>query len=75
METQSKQKYYLYIDECGDQNLENFNPEFPIFTLCGVLVSRENRKKLEAAFNAFKQEFWGNEEVIIHSRDIRRCKN
>jgi hypothetical protein len=75
MEIQSKQKYYLYIDECGDQNLENFNPEFPIFTLCGVLVSRDNRKKLEAAFNAFKQEFWGNEEVIIHSRDIRRCKN
>lgn len=51
MENQAKQKYYLYIDECGDQNLENFNPEFPIFTLCGVLVSRENKKKLEAAFN------------------------
>lgn len=75
MENQAKQKYYLYIDECGDQNLENFNPEFPIFTLCGVLVSRENKKELEAAFNALKQEFWGNEDVIIHSRDIRRCKN
>lgn len=75
LESQAKQKYYLYIDECGDQNLENFNPEFPIFTLCGVLVSRESKKKLEAAFNALKQEFWGNEDVIIHSRDIRRCKN
>ncbi len=75
MGNQAKQKYYLYIDECGDQNLENFNPEFPIFTLCGVLVSRENKKKFEAAFNALKQEFWGNEDVIIHSRDIRRCKN
>lgn len=74
MENLSATKYYLYIDECGDQNLENFNPEFPIFTLCGVLVSRENRRKLEAAFISLKKEFWGDENVVIHSRDIRRCK-
>ena len=30
--------YHLYIDECGDQNLETFSPTFPIFTLCGILV-------------------------------------
>jgi len=29
IEKQSISKYYLYIDECGDQNLENFNPSFP----------------------------------------------
>ena len=68
-------KFYLYIDECGDQNLENFNPSFPVFTLCGVLVSRNNKRKLEDEFNALKMEFWGNEDVIIHSREIRRCKN
>lgn len=22
--------YYLYIDECGDHQLEKFNPNFPI---------------------------------------------
>lgn len=70
-----KSKYYLYIDECGDQNLEDYNPQFPVFTLCGVLVSRENKKKLETEFNALKREFWGNENIIIHSREIRRCKN
>ena len=74
MENQKKSKYYLYIDECGDQNLENFNPEFPVFTLCGILVSRENKKKLENDFISLKQDFWGNEDVIIHSRDIQRCK-
>ena len=73
--TQASTKYYIYIDECGDQNLENYNPEFPIFTLCGILVSRENRKKLDADFNELKMEFWGNEDIIIHSREIRRCKN
>ncbi|MDE6514001.1 MAG: DUF3800 domain-containing protein [Muribaculaceae bacterium] len=74
-EIQSKTKYYLYIDECGDQNLENFNPSFPVFTLCGVLVSKANMRKLEDEFNALKVEFWGDQNVIIHSRDIRRCKN
>lgn len=74
-EKQVSTKYFLYIDECGDQNLENYNPEFPIFTLCGILVSRENGRKLEADFKALKMEFWGNEDIIIHSREIRRCKN
>lgn len=23
--------YYLFLDECGDQNLANFDPSFPIF--------------------------------------------
>lgn len=68
-------KFYLFIDECGDQNLENFNPNFPVFTLCGVLVSRDNLRKLEDSFNSLKMEFWGRKDVIIHSREIRRCKN
>ena len=77
METQkqSRTKYYLYIDECGDQNLENFNPSFPVFTLCGVLISKANKRKIEEEFNALKMEFWGTHDVIIHSREIRRCKN
>ena len=74
-ENSNNTKYYLYIDECGDQNLENFNPNFPVFTLCGVLVSRDNDRKLEKEFNELKMEFWGSKDIIIHSREIRRCKN
>ena len=37
--------YHLYIDECGDQNLNSFSPTFPIFTLCGVLV-RDDKASL-----------------------------
>ena len=36
-----KEKYYLFLDECGDQNIANFDPSFPIFTLCGIIVSEE----------------------------------
>ena len=67
-----KSKYYLYIDECGDHQLEKFNPNFPIFTLCGVLVPGDKLEELEAAVKAFKQEFFNDESVIIHSRDIRK---
>lgn len=66
----NESKYYLYIDECGDHQLEKFNPSFPIFTLCGVLVPGEKLEKLEADVNSFKREFFNDESVIIHSRDI-----
>ncbi|MDE6032479.1 MAG: DUF3800 domain-containing protein [Muribaculaceae bacterium] len=65
-------KYYLYIDECGDHQLEKFNPNFPVFTLCGVLIPGNQLKKLEDDVNSFKREFFNNEKVIIHSRDIRK---
>lgn len=39
--------YHLYIDECGDQNLEAFSPTFPIFTLCGILVRDDLVPNLE----------------------------
>jgi putative transposase len=67
-------KYYLYIDECGDNNLKNFDEQFPIFTLCGVIVSEEKREWLEQEVQALKEEFWGNQYTILHSRDIRKCQ-
>lgn len=65
-------KYYLYIDECGDHQLEKFNPNFPIFTLCGFLVPENRLETLEDAVRNFKREFFNDEGVIIHSRDIRK---
>lgn len=68
----AKSKYYLYIDECGDHQLEKFNPNFPIFTLCGFLVPGDKLNDLEESVKAFKREFFNDEGVIIHSRDIRK---
>lgn len=42
IEKTDKSKYYLFIDECGDHNLAKYDPRFPAFTLCGILVSRQN---------------------------------
>ena len=67
--------YFLYIDECGDQNLESFSPTFPIFTLCGILVAEDKVELLNQQVKELKKEFWGEKTIILHSRDIRKCQN
>lgn len=71
----TKNQYYLFIDECGDQNLSNFDKGFPIFTLCGIIVSEDRKKYLDDSIEELKREFWGEKKVILHSRDIRKCQN
>ena len=67
-------KYYLYIDESGDHGLTNVNPDFPIFLLCGIVISSNENAAINQAFNQVKATFWGRKEVIFHSRDIRKCE-
>ena len=69
------EKYYLFLDECGDQNLSNFDPSFPVFTLCGVIMSQTQLDVITEKVEALKQKFWGERKIILHSRDIRKCQN
>lgn len=69
------ERYYLFLDECGDQNLANFDPSFPIFTLCGIVLSEEQLQILSSQINDLKKAFWGDKKIILHSRDIRKCQN
>lgn len=68
----NESKYFLYIDECGDHQLEKFNPNFPVFTLCGILVPGNRLESLENSVKALKRELFGDENIILHSRDIRK---
>lgn len=74
MKEQPESKYYLFIDECGDQNLANFNPTFPVFTLCGVIVPADKLPMLERQVNDLKLRFCDATDVILHSREIRKCR-
>lgn len=67
-------KYFLFIDESGDHGLVNLDASFPIFLLCGVVIHSSNYQQLRQGFNNIKAYFWGNKEVIFHSRDIRKCE-
>ena len=65
--------YYLFIYESGDHGLSNIDSSFPVFVLCGVLLSDYNYKTLNQNFSGIKELFWNDKKVIFHSRDIRKC--
>lgn len=66
--------YYIFLDESGDHGLKNIDPGFPIFVLCGVVMSDEQYQELSDRFNAIKKKFWDDKKVIFHSSDIRKCE-
>lgn len=74
IENQQPTKYYLYIDECGDHCLATYDRNFPIFTLCGILVPVKKINSFQESINKLKMEFWDTTDVILHSRDIRKCE-
>ncbi len=67
--------YYLFLDESGDHGLKNIDANFPVFVLCGIIISETEYNNLIRVFNDLKKRFWGAHKVILHSRDIRKCNN
>jgi hypothetical protein len=70
----SSKTYYLFMDESGDHGLANLDASFPVFLLCGLLVSEKDYAALKDAINQLKEQFWNHKKVILHSRDIRKCE-
>lgn len=66
-------KYNFYIDETWDHSLSIINEDFPYFLLCWILISEEENKKLNEQINLLKWYFFWSTDVILHSRDIRKC--
>lgn len=51
----------------------NVDPAFPVFVLCGIVVSEDAYHDVAKNMLAMKKRFWGDKKVIFHSRDIRKC--
>src|SRR5689334_16595966 len=66
---------YLFLDESGDHGLSKIDPGFPVFVLCGVLLSHEQYLKLGNSVKILKQKYWPNKKVILHSSDIRKWQH
>lgn len=62
------------MDESGNHGLTEINKSFPVFLLCGILLSESDYEALRLDMNYIKKTFWGNIAVILHSRDIRKCQ-
>jgi hypothetical protein len=65
---------FLFIDESGDHSLNNINADFPIFALLGLVINSAEYDKLSEEINSFKIKYFKTTDVILHSRDIRKCE-
>lgn len=66
-------KYYnLFIDELGNANPQNLSS--PLYILCGIMVTGHNREKLKIHANQIKFKYWGNTNIVFHSREMGRSE-
>lgn len=63
----------LFLDETGDHGLSHVDPNFPVFLLCGCLFTDDALVVFEREINHIKKKYWNTTDVILHSRDIRKC--
>jgi hypothetical protein len=68
-------KYFLFVDECGDHGLNKIDKQFPIFLICGILITEKETEKMRANIAKLKSHYWPIKSPIFHSREIRKCTN
>lgn len=66
--------YYFFLDETGDHGLSFVDENFPLFLLCGCLIKEDVLVAFEERLEEFKLAIFGSKEVILHSREIRKCE-
>ncbi len=66
--------YFLFFDETGDHGLTYVDPNFPLFLLCGCLFEESALSSFGERMNAIRQDYWKTDDVIFHSREIRKCE-
>lgn len=66
--------YHFFLDESGDHGLTTLDPNFPVFVLAGCLLESSDLTKHEEEIRQFKLQFFNSTDVILHSREIRKCE-
>lgn len=65
----------MFLDESGDHSLAKIDEQFPVFCLAGCIFDEvEYQTKGNEAINNFKIKYFNNTEIILHSREIRKCE-
>ena len=68
----------MFLDESGNHDLrpERINPNYPVFVLAGVIVDRAYaRTVIEPQMRDFKLQFFGRDDIILHTKDMHRLRN
>ena len=66
--------HFLFFDETVDHGLTYVDPNFPLFLLCGCLFKESELTSFEEKMNEIRQTYWKTNDVIFHSREIRKCE-
>lgn len=65
--------YIVFVDESGDHGLTGIDPQFPVFALAFCVLRKEDYvTQVSPAFQQFKFEFFGHDEVVLHEHEIRK---
>lgn len=65
--------YVVYADESGDHGLANINPQCPVFVLTFCVFQKDEYvASAVPKLKRLKFEHWGHDDIVIHSRDIRK---
>ena len=65
----------LFLDESGDHSLIKVDDQFPIFCLAGCIFDeQEYYRTANAKIDAFKLKYFNDTDVILHSREVRKCE-
>ncbi|WP_312854927.1 DUF3800 domain-containing protein [Agromyces agglutinans] len=65
--------YIVYVDESGDHNLVNLDPQYPVFVLafCIFPIASYVDEVVPQALR-LKFDFFGHDIVVLHEREIRK---
>ena len=65
--------HIVFVDESGDHGLTGIDPQFPVFALAFCVLRKEDYiAQVTPAFQRFKFEFFGHDEVVLHEHEIRK---
>ena len=65
--------YIVYVDESGDHNLVDFDPQYPRFVLAFCIFKIDHYvEHVVPVVQRLKFEFFGHDMVVLHERDIRQ---
>ena len=65
--------YIVFVDESGDHNLAQIDPQFPVFVLLFAVMSKTDYvERICPTLQRFKFDYWGHDEVVLHEHEIRK---
>ncbi|MBS9777781.1 MAG: DUF3800 domain-containing protein [Gammaproteobacteria bacterium] len=68
--------YVVYVDESGDHNLVNTNPDYPVFVLAFIVFhKRHYAEQVVPAVEKFKFNHFGHDLIVLHEHEIRKQKH